>query len=60
MAELKDKFGTDAIDEELVEGSGGVFNVEIDGKLIYNKLEVGDFPRYREIVTKIEEQTLQS
>jgi selenoprotein W-related protein len=55
VAELKDKFGEQNVVAELVPGAGGVFDVEVDGKRIYSKHETGQFPRYREIVTAIEQ-----
>ena len=35
---------------EIVEGSGGVFEVTFDGKLIYSKKETGEFPEENEIL----------
>jgi selenoprotein W-related protein len=60
VAELKDRFGDANIQPELVGGSGGVFDVEIDGKLVFSKKQTGNFPRYREIVSKIEEMQMAS
>jgi selenoprotein W-related protein len=37
------------IEFELVEGSGGVFEVSVDGRLIHSKKESGRFPEYQEI-----------
>ena len=34
---------------KLIEGSGGVFEVEVDGKLIYSKRATGRFPENDEI-----------
>lgn len=58
MAELKDKFGEKNVDAELVGGSNGVFDVEIDGKRLFSKHESGRFPQYREIVNMIDEARL--
>ena len=41
------------IDAELIEGGGGVFDVRLDGRLIYSKDETGRFPENAEIVTQI-------
>lgn len=57
---MKDRYGEDGVQVELVGGAGGVFDVEIDGSRIYSKHETGHFPRYREIVTKLEELKLKS
>ena len=35
---------------ELVESGGGVFEVELDGKLIFSKKKLGRFPEEREIL----------
>ena len=35
---------------EIVEGSGGVFEVTFDGKLIYSKKETGEFPEENKIL----------
>lgn len=48
-AELKESFDVEAT---LIEGGGGVFTVEVDGKLIYSKKETGRFPDKGE-VTKL-------
>jgi len=41
------------IDAELIEGGNGVFDVRLDGRLIYSKDETGRFPENAEIVTQI-------
>jgi len=41
------------IEPELVQGSGGVFDVEVDGKLIFSKKVAGRFPEDDEIVESI-------
>ncbi len=43
------------IEPELIEGSGGIFDVKIDDQLIYCKLEEGRFPAHDEIVDLIKE-----
>lgn len=45
--ELKQKYG---IESELVQSSGGVFEVEVDSKLIFSKQKLGRFPNDGEIV----------
>ena len=60
MAELKDKFGEKEVSAQLIEGAGGTFDVEVDGKLLYSKHKTGTFPRYREIVDIIEKMRLES
>ena len=36
---------------ELIEGSGGAFEVTVDGRLIFSKLQQARFPSYQEIPT---------
>jgi len=45
-AELRESFGVDA---ELVPGSGGVFVVRLDGKVVFDKKSVGRFPVLGEV-----------
>ena len=49
---LADKINSDLADAnvEIVEGSGGVFEVTFDGKLIYSKKETGEFPEEQDIL----------
>jgi selT/selW/selH-like putative selenoprotein len=46
-AEIQQATGTKP---ELIEGSGGVFEVEADGRLIFSKKKLDRFPRENEIV----------
>ena len=50
-AELKQAFGVQA---KLVEGSGGVFDVTVDGQLVYSKHDTGRFPDDGEVVETIQ------
>jgi len=45
-AELKSALGVEA---KLTKGSGGVFDVVVDGKLVYSKRETGRFPEPGEV-----------
>jgi len=47
---LKKEFGVQA---QLIEGSGGVFDVHVDGTQIWSKHDVGRFPEDSEIVDKM-------
>ena len=38
------------LDAELIEGSGGIFDVVADGDLIYSRHETGEFPESDEII----------
>jgi len=37
----------------LIKGSNGIFDVEIDGKLVYSKRKTGRFPNRGELSTLI-------
>lgn len=43
---MKDRFDLDA---ELVDGGGGVFEVALDGRLVFSKKELGRFPDNGEV-----------
>ncbi len=60
MAELTEKYGADRISAEMIEGSGGVFEVVIDGDRLYSKKETGRFPAYGEICKIIDEKLVRS
>jgi len=38
------------IEAELIKGSGGVFDVIVDGQLIFSKLKTGRFPEDDEVL----------
>lgn len=37
----------------MIEGSGGIFDVKVDGKLIYSKHQTGQFPSHDEIISQL-------
>jgi selenoprotein W-related protein len=41
------------VDPKLIEGAGGVFEVHLEGNLIWSKLEKGRFPEHSEVVESI-------
>jgi len=41
------------VEPELVRGDNGVFDVVVDGKLIYSKKQTGRFPDPDEILAKL-------
>jgi selenoprotein W-related protein len=43
---------------EIKPGTGGIFEVELNGSLIFSKEETGRFPQENEIETKLEELLL--
>lgn len=50
-AELKDRFG---VDSTLKAGHGGVFDVVVDGQLLFSKKQAKRFPRPGEVGDAIE------
>jgi selenoprotein W-related protein len=38
------------VSARLIKGSGGVFDVKVDGRLVYSKFETGRFPEPGEVV----------
>lgn len=54
MAErIKETFG---IETELIPGSGGIFDVAADGKVIFSRDVVGRFPDHEEVIGLLKEQ----
>jgi len=51
---LSKRYGPGEIDAELTAGKGGVFEVTVDGDLIYSKKATKQFPRYGEIPVAID------
>jgi len=50
--ELMAAFGA-GTEVTLIAGSGGVFEVEVDGELIFSKRELGRFPEPGEVVSLV-------
>ena len=44
---MKQAFG---VDSELISGSGGVFEITVDGKKVFSKKALGRFPEAGEIL----------
>jgi selenoprotein W-related protein len=38
------------VDPELIKGAGGIFDVRLEGELIYSKHETGRFPQDAEVL----------
>jgi selT/selW/selH-like putative selenoprotein len=53
VAAIKDEFD---VEPELIQGSGGVFDVTANGKVIYSKHETGRFPEHHEVLTALHKQ----
>lgn len=41
------------VEPELIPGSGGIFDVVVDGKKIFSKHDVGRFPEHKEILSQL-------
>ena len=55
--DLLSKYQTDVKGLTLVPGSGGCFEVSLNGKRIYSKLETGEYPTAGQITSAIEANT---
>jgi selT/selW/selH-like putative selenoprotein len=42
-----------AVQTEMITGSGGIFDVAIDGKIVFSKFEKNRFPDNKEILAEI-------
>jgi len=51
---LKEKYGVEVKKVDLVPGSGGAFEVSLNGTLLYSKLETRQFPTTEQITAAIE------
>ncbi|NQT41097.1 MAG: SelT/SelW/SelH family protein [Planctomycetes bacterium] len=51
-AELREGAGAEA---KLIEGSGGIFDVTVDGKLVYSKGQTGRFPEPGEVLALVKD-----
>ena len=47
---MKDAYNSDAF---LIEGAGGIFDVVVDGDLVYSKHETGEFPDEDQLVERL-------
>lgn len=50
---MENEFGSKP---KLIESSGGIFEVEVDGKLVYSKKETGEFPDNEKLIKQIRKQ----
>ena len=41
-------------DTRLIEGAGGIFDVHVDGSLVFSKHQVGDFPDEEVLIAEIQ------
>lgn len=38
---------------KLIPGRGGIFDVEVDGRMIYSKHQTGRFPEHDEVIQQL-------
>ena len=50
-AKIKDALGEESF---LIEGAGGIFDVNVNGKLVYSKHETGEFPAEDALVRELQ------
>lgn len=50
------KEGLGVADVKLIQGTGGVFDVRADGKLVFSKAETGRFPEPGEVLKLVKEE----
>jgi selT/selW/selH-like putative selenoprotein len=48
--ELREAFG---VESTLVPGDNGIFDVTVDGKVVFSKYEIGRFPQPGEVAGKL-------
>ncbi len=53
--EILDHFRGEIKEVNLVTSGGGVFEVTINGKLVYSKKKTGSFPDTKEVIKEMEE-----
>lgn len=52
MAAIQKAHGK-AVTAELIPGSGGIFDVVLDGEKIFSKFQTGRFPTHEEILAQV-------
>lgn len=52
-ADIKERYNVEA---ELIPSGGGVFEVEVDGELIFSKKAADRFPEHEEVFLEIEKR----
>jgi selT/selW/selH-like putative selenoprotein len=45
------------VEAELIEGAGGIFDVEVDGDVVFSRAVAGRFPEEGEVVAAVRELT---
>jgi selenoprotein W-related protein len=53
-SELLEKYGMDIKSLTLIPSGGGVYEVEMDGKLIYSKKKTGKFPELKDVTSVLD------
>jgi len=50
MGEVLSRFKTQFSEYKLIPSGGGKFEVSVDGKLLYSKVETGNFPETKQVL----------
>jgi selenoprotein W-related protein len=45
------------VETEFIEGGGGIFDVRLNGNLVFSKHETGRFPEHEEVLDAIQNKT---
>ena len=56
MGEVLPKYKSMFSAYELIADTGGKFEVQVDGRLVYSKLQTGRFPENHEVLKLLDEQ----
>ena len=56
MAELLDRWGPILRHVEVVPGSGGIFDVDVDGERVFTKAMLGRYPQPHEVLPLLEQR----
>ncbi len=52
-ARIKAEFGVEC---ELIKGEAGVFDVEVDGEVLFSKHEMGRYPEDDEVIAELKQR----
>ncbi|GJM26931.1 MAG: hypothetical protein DHS20C16_33460 [Phycisphaerae bacterium] len=51
-ADIKKEIGVDC---EMIAGGGGIFDVKVNGEMVYSKHQTGEFPEHPPLIKQIQE-----
>jgi len=53
-SDLLEKFGNAITELKLIPSGGGVYEIQINGKLVFSKKQLGRFPEFEEVIQLID------